>query len=63
MAKITRKNMRKDIDIYALVAAIDSYQAGPGMVAGKEKILKILGVKESWKEIDEAAGEEGYYDT
>ena len=53
----------KGIDIYALVAAIDSYDAGPGQVMGKEKLLKELGVKESWKEIDKIAGEEGYYDT
>lgn len=60
---MNRKSIRKDIDIYALVAAIDTYQAGPGEVAGKEKILKILEIKESWEDIAEAAGEEGYYDT
>lgn len=60
---MNRKNIRKDIDIYALIAAIDLYEAGPGEVRGDMKLLKILGIKESWAEISAAAGDAGYYDT
>lgn len=60
---LSEKMVVKGIDIYALVAAIDSYEAGPGRVTGKEKILMALGVKGKWKDLANKAGDEGFFDT
>ena len=57
-----KEKIIKGVDIYALIAAIDSYEAGPGEVMGRKKLLKILGIKESWEELVRVAGDEGYYD-